>query len=257
MRKLGILLIVFVVMFSACVPREKIIYLQKSESDKNQKAGDVLDGYNIKDFEYRLKSEDIISIKVASLTETEFDFFRQSESQMMSGDPILSGYVLDKQGFVELPYVDKINLKGLTLSEAEIKIKETLTGYLNSPTVFVKLLSFQFTVLGEVRGPSRYTSYTSKINIMEAIGTAGDLTDFADRSKIKIVRFENDNAQIFFVNALEDDLLTSPYFYLQPGDVVIVPPLKVKTLRLYGLANAGLIFSTVGALTIIFREFIR
>lgn len=252
MNKLSALFILFLIFISSCIPREKIVYLQ-GPSEEDYKAGDVIDGFEVRDFQYRLKSEDIISIKVASLTETEFNFFRESENQMNVGNPLLSGYVINSEGFIELPYVDKVMVTGLTLNEAEEKIKDALTGYLNSPTVFVKLLSFQYSVLGEVNVPNRYTSYTNKINLLEALGTAGDLTDFADRSKIKIVRFENDIASIFFVNVLDDNVMSSPYFYLQPGDIIIVPPLKLKTTLEYGVANFTLGLSALGAIFLIYR----
>jgi polysaccharide export outer membrane protein len=241
--------LIAVVFVCSCVPRTRVVYLQGENGLKEAKTGMIVDGFQLKDFEYRLKPDDVVSVKVTTLTTTEFNFFAESESQLGGvSSPLLSGYLIDKEGYIQLPVVDKIMVKGLTIGEAQEKVRSSLDSYLQSPNVIIKLLSFHFTILGEVNSPGRYTTYDNKINILEALGTAGDFTEFADRSQIKIVRYEGDNASIFYLNVLEDRLLNSPYFYLQPGDFIAVPPLQAKTTRTYTLANIGLGFSTLTAI---------
>ncbi|MDQ3536258.1 MAG: polysaccharide export protein [Bacteroidota bacterium] len=252
MKKIISLNLAIIFLTFSCVPRAKVVYLQDERGLKDARTGVVVEGYQLKDFEYRLKPEDIVSVKVTTLTTTEYNFFAESERQVGGvPNPLLSGYLIDKEGFIQLPVVDKIMVKGLTISEAQDKLKVALDSYLQSPNVILKLLSFHFTIVGEVRSPGRYTTYDNKINILEAIGTAGDFMDFADRAQIKIVRYEGDNASIFYLNVLEDDLLNSPYFYLQPGDFISVPPLPVKNVRMYVITNVGMVFSTLTALTFI------
>ncbi|CAN5520890.1 polysaccharide biosynthesis/export family protein [soil metagenome] len=249
--KSGVLKIcfVFIIFTFSCVPRTRVIYLQNENGLREEKTGMIVDGFQLKDFEYRLKPDDVVSVKVTTLTTSEFNFFAASEGQLGGvSSPLLSGYLIDKEGYIQLPVVDKIMVKGLTIGEAQEKVRVSLDSYLQSPNVIIKLLSFHFTILGEVRSPGRYTTYDNKINILEALGTAGDFTEFADRSQIKIVRYEGDNASIFYLNVLEDRLLNSPYFYLQPGDFIAVPPLQAKIARTYTLANVGLIFSSVTAI---------
>lgn len=252
MKKIIPLYLVIIFLTFSCVPRAKVVYLQDERGIRDAKTGVLIEGFQLKDFEYRLKPEDIVSVKVTTLTTSEYNFFAESERQTGGvPNPLLSGYLIDKEGYIQLPVVDKIMVKGLTISEAQDKLKASLDSYLQSPNVILKLLSFHFTIVGEVNGPGRYTTYDNKINILEALGTAGDFTEFADRSQIKIVRYEGDNASIFYLNVLEDDLLNSPYFYLQPGDFISVPPLPVRTVRMYGIQNVGLVFSTLTALTFI------
>lgn len=248
--KKGVYLFYLLIVFaSSCVPRSRVVYLQGKYGLKEAKTGMIVDGFQLKDFEYRLKPDDVVSIKVTTLTTSEFNFFAESEGQIGGvSSPLLAGYLIDKEGYIQLPVIDKIMVKGLTIGEAQEKVRLSLDSYLQSPNVIIKLLSFHFTILGEVNGPGRYTTYDNKINILEALGTAGDFTEFADRSQIKIVRYEGDNASIFYLNVLEDKLLNSPYFYLQPGDFIAVPPLQVRTTRMYTLANVGLGFSTLTAI---------
>ncbi|MDQ3536474.1 MAG: polysaccharide biosynthesis/export family protein, partial [Bacteroidota bacterium] len=172
------------------------------------------------DFQYRLKPNDIISVKISSISPSGYNFFTASENEINERDPLLSGFLIHENGSIELPYVGNVELAGLTLLEAKQKLKEVAGQYLESPTVNVRLLSFQFTVLGEVGRQGRYTTYNPKTTILEAIGMAGGLNDFAERSKIKIIRSEGENTQIFHVNVLDDNLATSEFYYLQPNDVI-------------------------------------
>lgn len=249
----NILLYLALICFTfSCVPREKVVYLQDERGIRDVKPGKIIEGFQLKDFEYRLKPEDIVSIKVTTLTTSEYNFFAETERQTgVAPNPLLTGYLIDKEGYIQLPVVDKILVKGLTIQEAQDKLKSALDSYLQSPNVIIKLLSFHYTIVGEVKSPGRYTTYSNKINILEALGEAGDFTEFADRSQIKVVRYEGDNASIYYLNALEDDLLNSAYFYLQPGDFISIPPLKVKNIRLYGIQNATVAFSTLTAISLL------
>ncbi|MDN5211467.1 polysaccharide biosynthesis/export family protein [Fulvivirgaceae bacterium BMA12] len=189
--------------------------------------------YQTKYVEYRLKSEDILQIKVFTTTVAEFNWFAQAQVQLEGGgDPLLSGFTIDDQGNIELPVIGNVKINGLTINEAQKKISSLLQqGGLESPKVVIKILSFQYTVLGEINNPGVFNNYTGKINILEALAQAGDFTDFADRKNIKIVRYENNIARVLYVNVLDRDILSNPYFYIQPNDHVIVDPLKAVNGR--------------------------
>ncbi len=213
------ILSLFVISFFACVPVKDRQYLQGSNSNEID--------YQTKYVEYRLKSEDILQLKVFTTTADEFNFIRLAQQQLSSGDPLLSGFVVDDEGSIELPVVGRVKVNGMTIDEAQEKISLLLKqNGLESPKVVMKILSFQYTVLGEVNNPGLYNNYTGKINILEALAQSGDLTDFADRKNVKIVRYENNNARVLYINVLDRGILGNPYFYIQPNDQIIVDPLK-------------------------------
>jgi polysaccharide export outer membrane protein len=81
--------------------------------------------------------------------------------------------------------------------------------------------------------------------MMEAIGQAGGFGELADRSNIKVIRQNNDKAEIFYVNLLKEQYLESPYFYIQQNDILIVPPLKQRTFKRYFTSNLGIITTTI------------
>ncbi|MCG8320877.1 MAG: polysaccharide biosynthesis/export family protein [Cytophagales bacterium] len=223
--RIKLLLLFFIIGADSCVPIKERQYLQ----------GDRLVelDYQTKYVEYRLKSEDILQIKVFTTTVAEFNWFAQAQTQLEGGgDPLLSGFIIDEQGNIELPVIGDVKINGLTLSEAQKKISNLLQqGGLESPKVVIKILSFQYTVLGEVRAPGTFNNYTGKINILEALANAGDFSDFADRKNVKIVRYENNIARVLYVNVLDRDILSNPYFYIQPNDQIIVDPVKAVNAR--------------------------
>ncbi len=209
----------------------------------------------MKEYTYHLRPDDILSIKVSSTTPSEFDFFNVQSERSISGfdprDPLLTGLKIEEDGTIPLPVVGKIAVAGLTLEQARQKVEEVVEQYLDSPTVDLKLLTFQFTILGEVKNQGRFTTYNPKINILEALGEAGGFSDYADRGRVKIVRRTGDEIKIAFVDVLDDNLLSSPYYYLEPEDVVSVAPLNAKNWRLNNIANVGVIFSGISAIAIL------
>ena len=170
-------------------------------------------------------------------------------------DRMPTGFILDPEGNLELPFLGKLVLKGLTISQTEAFIKEKLKGFFETPVVRIQLLSFHFTILGEVNKEGRFTIFNPNATIIDAIAIAENLNDFADRSGIKIVRMEGDKAHVFYVNMLSEDLLGQSGYFLQPNDLIIVPPLEVRATKKYTLPAAtttfGLITSSISLMVLI------
>jgi polysaccharide export outer membrane protein len=276
-----LLLIATIFCLSACVPNKRLVYLQTKHEPKR---GAVSNADTTKRYyktyfeEYVLKPRDIISIRIGSITPAEFDFVQKYEEQLglirklnqydqasknqgqrssaqggngdaglssITLDRLQSGFVLDDEGNLELPYIGTIKLSGISVPEAELVLKQKLRGYFETPVVRVQLLSFHFTILGEVNKEGRYTTFDPNSTVIDAISISENLTDFADRSKIKIVRTRGDEAEVFYVNTLSEDLLGQPGFYLRPNDVIIVPPLPARAARKYALPTYATTISLI------------
>lgn len=266
--------LLMMVMITACVPNKRLVYFQAAREPKVDEVKND-DGmkriYNTHFQEYKLRPKDIISLRVASITPSEYDFIQKYEEQLglirslnqydlvnksgstrqrsgiaTGGDdgvmPAISldrqqtGFVLDDAGILELPYIGAINFAGLSISQAEDTVKSRLKGYFETPVVRIQLMNFHFTILGEVNKEGRYTVFNPNSTVVDAISIAENLTDFADRSKIKIIRTtQGGKAEVFYVNTLKEDLLGQPGYYLQPDDILIVPPLPARSSRKYTL----------------------
>lgn len=176
-------------------------------------------------------------LNIFSLTDERINFIKEPELEV----------VIDNNGQVDLPVIGKVAVSGLTVREAEEKLKAAATDYLKSPRISVKLLSFNYTVIGEVEKQGSFNATEPRVNILEAIGQAGGLTENANRASVRIIRNENDTARIYRVNLLEDNTLLSPNYYLKPNDVVLIDPLKSNAVRQNRTATIGLIISVISS----------
>lgn len=257
MTRIWLILGALVLLLGACVPNRKIVYLQKDDLKKGEETprDTILRTHSMQIQEYRIQPLDILNIQFESLTGEEFDFFAKASPQVRSsggaGNVALSGIMVDVNGEIEYPVVGKIKVSGLTVFEAQNKIKEIASEYLRNVVVRVRMLNFRFTVLGEVNGEKTVLSTNTRLTMMEAIGLAGGLTELADRSYVKVIRQSGNESNIFYVNLLNEDYLESPYYYVQQNDVIIVPPLKQRTFKKYFASNLSLITATLSAVLFI------
>ena len=127
-----------------------------------------------------------------------------------------------------MPLVGKVEVKNLTVEEATNKLQQEMDKYVNQTMLIVKLSNFNLTMLGEVARPGMYKVYQSQINLFEAISMAGNVTQFAKNNEVKIIRQTDNGSEIVSVDLGRADILSSPYYYLKPNDIIYVEPLKIK-----------------------------
>ena len=254
---LGLLLII-----SSCVTNKKYQYLQSDDVNVKKDVmvkDSVLRTYNLDDFVYHLQPEDIISVQFFSLTPEEFNFFALKQNQGQGGNnfgqpgnALVNGYLIDENGEVEFPVVGKINISGLTIFEAQNKIQVVSDQYLENPIVEVRLLNFRFTLLGEVKAEGVYGSLNNRIHILEAIGLSGGFTDFADKSNVKIIRQNGGEAEVYYLNLLDETTISSDHYYVNQQDVIVVPPLRQRPYQVYFGKNLAVVISSVSLLLIVY-----
>ncbi len=177
---------------------------------------------------------DVLSVQVhASNSEAAEPFKLTSDAEGAGGYNIeliqLNGYLIDEQGFIDFPTLGKIELKDLTIEEAKQLILGKLKPHLNDPVVNIRHLNFKVTVSGEVLRPGTRTIFDNRISLPEALSLAGDLTDYANRENILIVREQSGQRSFRRVNLLSASLFQSEYFYLKQNDLIYVEPVKAKT----------------------------
>lgn len=242
LKKTGVFL-VFIYILSSCVPHKKIVYFQGEPVNERS-----LREYNNKP--YRLQVDDILNIDIKGQNEELVAVFskagKQASGQASLGMAYMSGYSVDKQGFIEIPYLDKINVLGYTTKEVSKKIKEGLAKYFKSIAdifVSVKLAGVKYTIIGEVGSTGTKTLYQNTVNIVEAIANSGDITMTGDRTKVEIIRLGIDGVEKYRVDLTQISIFNSKEFYIQPNDIINVPPVPQKSL---GTGTTGMqTFSTV------------
>lgn len=221
---------------SSCADQKKIAYFQKGINQS-----DTIDVS--KAYVPTIQPGDILSIPVSSLNPAASSFFNPySNVSPTTPDPgavnvtpslsAANGYLVDAAGLIEFPILGTIKLAGLTTSEARDTIKNRLkVTYLKEPTVNVRFLNYKISVMGEVSRPSVYVIPNEKVTLPEALSMAGDLTVFARRENVLVVRDNNGKKEFGRVNLNTRELFTSPYYYLHSGDLVYVEQGKGKAAQ--------------------------
>ena len=226
--KVGMVAVLFAVAFASCVPQKKMLYLKDAEMAAENLSKEYV---NDRSIDYKLQPGDNLYIHALNTID-------ERSAASINGD--VRGYLssdaniylqttsVDKDGYVELPLVGKVQVKNLTVDEAKERLQQAINTYVNGSMLVVKLASFNLTLLGEVSRPGMYKVYQSQINLFEAISLAGNMTNFAKKDNVKIVRQTDNGSEIIYVDMGSADILSSPYYYLKPNDIIYVEPLKIK-----------------------------
>lgn len=245
-------LAMLIIFLPSCVTQRSVEYMQdKSEGAKE---------FNEAEFpDYMLKSNDELFIQISSLDEATTNVFSSSASQASFstgsiqpyGASLLS-YSIDKEGYLLLPIVGNLLVKGKTLSQVSLMLKDSLRNILSQPVVSVKLVNRYVSVLGEVRNPGHYPFSQDKLSVFDAIGLAGDITDYGDRNRVILVRNENGINTRFNIDLTNSEILSSGYYYLRPNDLIYIKPLRNK---FWGMRQFPftILFSTVTTALLIYN----
>ncbi|MBW7848563.1 MAG: polysaccharide biosynthesis/export family protein [Bacteroidales bacterium] len=242
-------------MFFSCVPQHKMLYLQ----DKHKSEGN-LNYANERSFTYLIQPGDNLYIKVVSLDEKTATLFNPLERTTGGGSNVndqgiyLNSYTVSDEGNIEFPLAGKITVQNLNVEEVKEKIQKILDQYLKETVLIVKLVNFNLTVLGEVRRPGQYKVYQSEINLFEAMAMAGDLTEFANRRQVQIVRQTKTGSEVVEVNLEKADILSSDYFYLKPNDMIYIKPMPIKQFG-FAAFPYTLIFSSISTALLLINFF--
>ncbi|WP_026632560.1 polysaccharide biosynthesis/export family protein [Dyadobacter alkalitolerans] len=217
---------------TSCVSPKSIVYFQGdttafSSQEINQKYIPII------------QSSDILAIIVGSLNaeanevfNTPNTFTTASTNYSNVGGPRVQpiGYLVDVDGYIEVPLVGKLKVSGMRTNDAADTIRTRLLNYLKEPSVIVRNLNFKVSVLGEVKSPAVYVIPDEKITLPEVLSLAGDLTIYGNRSTVMIIREENNERSYARIDLTSRDIFNSPYYYLHKNDVVYVEPVKARML---------------------------
>jgi polysaccharide export outer membrane protein len=234
---------------SGCITNRKYVLLQQGDvSAKGLPVDSVVRQHQQVPFEYHIQPEDLLSIQFESLTQKDFDFLRRDQPgavNLMQGGGLLIGELVDSKGEIDIPFLGKVKAAGLSLYELQAELQRRAAGYLESPVAKVRLLNFRFTVLGEVAREGTIVVTNNRVSLLEGLGLAGGLGEFADRSKIKLIRSVNGKTDVIYLDLLAENFLSSPYYYLYPTDIIVVAALPQRPFRKYFSQNLALAVSSV------------
>jgi polysaccharide export outer membrane protein len=169
---------------------------------------------------------DKLYIKVISIDPQYSQIFNASEEMRSGANNGVLGYLIDEKGNVNFPFVGNINVVSLTTAQASEKIQKALSDYVPNTSVTVKYVDNQVTVLGEVKQQGVFPFIQDKLNIYEALGLGGGLTQYGDRKKIILIRNEGPKIMHYRLDLSDSKIAGKDYYYILPNDVIVVEPLK-------------------------------
>ncbi len=235
-----IITIFFVCLLSSCVVTKKVNYLQEP-------GGSIPEYETDAEFEdYKLQKGDYLFIRVTTINPEESemfngDFVQRGSNTYNSDNAVmrLYMYLIDEEGMINYPYIDKIKVEGLTVREVKLLVEEKTSVLVSDPTVEVRLANRSFSVIGET-GTGRYQIPKEKLTIYEALAMCGDLDMYADRKNIQLIRETPEGTIVKTFDVRSKDLINSEFYYIQPNDVIYVP---FSNDRYWGASHFTSIFS--------------
>lgn len=229
---------------TSCIPQKRLRYLQL------QDALAETDTLHAQIPEHIIKPFDIIQVQVFSSTGNLISTpgLDSRTTPGTSASIYLQGYLVDKNGEINIPILGNHKVDGLTIPKLQSMLTDVAREKIAlDADVNVRLVNFRVTVIGEVEHPGVIEVYNQRISIIEALAYTGDLTNYGNRKEILLIRENNGVNEIYSINLTDRNLLKSPYFYLQSNDIIYVQSLNAKS---YGFAQVqwGIIISSVSTL---------
>ena len=246
----ALITLAFVLFLGSCTSQKKLTYLNNLDTTSAQQF------FPMERPDYRIQYQDILYINISTLNNEMNDLINpgyQQYTYIMYGtlsNIYIFGYTVNDSGYISLPILGNIFVYGLTIDEITRSINERAKEYLKDAIVDVKLLTFKFTVIGEVNKPGTYTNYNNQLTVLDAIGMAGDITNYGNKKSILVVRPTKEGTRTFRINVQDKNLLQTQGYFLLPNDIVIVDPIKSKPFHL-NIPTISLLFSSISTLILI------
>jgi polysaccharide biosynthesis/export protein len=228
---LFILPLIFLTLTS-CIPQKRILILQ-DKSGNNTSSGE----FNNLQHQYKIRPGDELFIRVEGLDDKTATFFSTGTGnigQQMQGGMYYTSNTVNDKGLLNYPGFGDIPVAGMGIFDIERILQDSLRNYVNFGSLSVKMANFRVGVLGEVKAPGTLNIQDEYATIFDVIAMAGDLTPYGNRNKITIIRITDQGTKYQEVDITDRNILSSPYYYIYPGDVVYVPQMASKA---FGLAS--------------------
>jgi polysaccharide export outer membrane protein len=251
------------VTFASCIDAKKAIYFNNVQDTSFTSLGE--------DYQPVIQKNDLLSITVTSLNPEATLIFNtpnvgvspasnSAAGVSAAGSNQSPGYLVTQEGNILFPLLGTIPAVGFTKKQLTDKIAQTLVDkkLLIDPIVNIRFLNFRVTVLGEVARPTVINVANEKISVLEALGLAGDLTIYAKRENVLLIREENGKKLTKRLNLNSSEMLSSPYYYLKTNDIVYAEPNEARlSANSTTRQNLPIVLSALSFITIIFTYVLR
>lgn len=232
--KASISILLLLTFLTSCVTNKELTYFSDKEKDEL-----IEQSIKLNEKPYKLQIGDLLSINIKAADSKLVAMFQPSNAnnanaQQTDQGLYYNGFTVDAHGDIEIPLLGKLSVLGYTTEEISKQVRQKLLDeyFTEEANIFVviKLAGLRFTVTGEVGGTGIYTLYQDRVNIIEALASAGDITTLGNRKDVLIIRQYPQGQKIHHIDLTSADAFSSPYYYIKPNDMIYVKPLKQKSL---------------------------
>ena len=233
------LALIFLMSLTSCVPVESMIYLRTDEENATEI-------FEYDKAEYHLQVNDILDVKISSLNpevnaifnNASHGWIQAANASVQTGGDLfyITGYSIDQDGKIAIPFVGKVDVLGLTLDTAYSRIDRKVSELFTNYHLQVKLGGVRFSALGEFNRPGKHVVMQNQVTILEAIALVGDLSIVANREQIRLIRQYPNGTKIHHINLLDQSVIESPFYFIQPNDVLYAEPLAQRS---WGIGVTG------------------
>ena len=233
---------------------KKLTYLQHSEDLPDRRIG-----ISVTPDSYRIMPYDILYIRVVTPDPQWSAIFNP---QVGAGGSVnqesasLLGYNVDNDGFIEIPFIGRVDVAGKTLSEIKADLDEIFLKYVADGAVTVRMVNNFVSIIGEVTSPGRYPLTRDRINVFEALALASDLNDYSNRQEIQLIRQSPTGPVIREFSLRDRSILTSDLYYVMPNDIIYAKPMRGRNFRI-NTPVYSLFLTTITTGLVIFSYFTR
>ena len=257
-----LLIVLLPLLLASCVTSKKVNLMQEAGKNKIPSYTDTL-SYE----DYQVRVGDRLYVYVYSIDERVSQMFNSSgnginASQMRQGSSggsyDLYTYLVLEDGTIDYPMVGKVMVRGKTTREIKLLLEKELAGYIASSyteyqmvSVEVNIVRRSFSVISD-RGSGTFNIQKEKVTIFEALAMAGDIGDFGDRSKVRIIRESEGATKVKVFDVRSEDIINSEFYYIEPNDVIYIQRIKGQS---FGINSVTTTIS-VAATTLAFGGFV-
>ncbi|WP_028873261.1 polysaccharide biosynthesis/export family protein [Psychroserpens burtonensis] len=242
------------VLSTSCIPHKDIVYLQNKNT-----ATDSTQVMVEQQKPYRVQINDILNVRVKALDQESVGILNPAGEENLSASgaerAYFDGFTIDVHGNIRIPTLGKINVLGYTTEEIEQLIEQQLLDEQFKATanifVTVKLAGLSYTASGEVGSPGTQIIFKDRVTIFEAVANAGEIPLTGNKKEVQIIRQYPQGQQIHVLDLTDIEVLNSPYYYIQPNDIIYVKPVKQKTwgVGVNGRESLQTIITVLGLIT--------
>jgi polysaccharide export outer membrane protein len=241
-------LLSLILLLFSCASRKDIVYYQNIDT--------INAGQNINSYEVKIQPDDLLMIIVsAEDPEIALPFNLSTVAmqnnlnlQAATSQNVIQSYLVDKSGNIEFPVLGRLQIGGLTRTEALQLLKDKIGVYIKNPIINMRIMNFKVSMQGEVNIPGTYSVTSERVTLIEALSMAKDMTIYGKRDNILVIREVNGVKSYNRVDITKADFINSPFYYLAQNDVVYIEPNRTKVNASAVGPNTSVIISAISIL---------